>query len=88
MAIFSFYKSVKDSKYYICVRSKRDKKNPGKLSKKNKMVLSNVPDALKDLTQVMQIQTKRNGDRQAYKGRCSKSYYWLIYCPEILKIFR
>lgn len=39
------------------------KKNPGKLSKKNKMVLSDVPDALKDLTQVMQIQTKRNGDQ-------------------------
>lgn len=52
------------------------------------MVLSNVPDALKDLTQVMKIQTKPNGGQQAYKGRCSKSFYWLIYCPEILKIFR
>lgn len=88
MAIFSFYKSFRDSEYYICARCKRDKKTPGKLSKENKMVLSNVPDALKDLTQVMKIQTKPNGDQQAYKGRCSKSFYWLIYCPEILKIFR
>ena len=79
MAIFSFYKSFRDSEYYICARCKRDKKTPGKLSKENKMVLSNVPDALKDLTQVMKIQTKPNGGQQAYKGRCSKSYYWLIY---------
>ena len=45
-------KSLKDSKYHICVRCKKDKKTPDKFSKENKMVPSKVLDVLKDLTQV------------------------------------
>lgn len=48
-------KSLKDCKYYVCARCRRDKKTLSKFIKENKMVPSKVPDALKDLKQAEEM---------------------------------
>ena len=84
-------KSLKASEF-ICVRCKKDKQFPNNFSKENKMMPSELPNPLKNVTQVeeilvstafpvMQIYTKPRGGQLAYKGHV------IILPNDVLQIF-